>query len=139
MLDREAIRGLIRGVIEEEVGRLRQAGAGEARSEPPVRIDGDADLAAFARHVLALAEDPAVRADIEAGRHRFRLAPGGAAKGPSQPARSHQVDGGVVTEEAVARLPKGVSRLVLAAGVSITPLARDKARALGISVERMGR
>ena len=27
----------------------------------------------------------------------------------------------------------------LAAGVSITPLARDKARALGISVERIGR
>lgn len=139
MLDRDAIRTLIRGVIEEEVGRLRQAGSGKPAADTPVPIDGDADLAAFARHVLVLAKDPAVRAEIEAGRHPFRLAGRGASEGPGRPARSHHVDRGVVTEEAIARLPKGVLRLVLSAGVSITPLARDKARALGISVERIGR
>ena len=139
MADRDSIRALIRGVIEEEIGRLRPAEAGKATAEPPLRIDSDADLAAFARHVLVLARDPAVRADIEAGRHRFRLAVRGASETPAQPARSHHVDKGVVTEEAVARLPKDVSRLFLSAGVSITPLARDKARALGISVERIGR
>ena len=139
MLDRDSIRALIRSVIEQEVGRLRQAGTGKQAVESPVAIDGDADLAAFARHVLALAKDPAVRADIEAGRHRFRLAGRGVSEGPARPGHSHQVDKGVVTEEAVARLPGGVSRLVLSAGVSITPLARDKARALGISVERIGR
>ena len=139
MLDREAIRNLIRGVIEEEVGRLGHAGDATAPAEKPVRIDSDADLAAFARHVLLLASDPATRSDIEAGRHPFRLAAGSAVEVLGQSARSHRVDQGVVTEEAVARLPKGVARLVLAAGVSITPLGRDKARGLGISVERIGR
>ena len=65
MADRDSIRALIRGVIEEEIGRLRPAEAGKATAEPPLRIDSDADLAAFARHVLVLARDPAVRADIE--------------------------------------------------------------------------
>ena len=104
MLDRDSIRALIRSVIEQEVGRLRQAGTGKQAVESPVAIDGDADLAAFARHVLALAKDPAVRADIEAGRHRFRLAGRGVSEGPARPGHSHQVDKGVVTEEAVARM-----------------------------------
>ena len=83
--------------------------------------------------------DPAVRAAIETGRHQFRLAAPCETGDGSKPDRSQRVDKGVVTEEAVARLPQGVTRLVLAAGVSITPLGRDKARALGISVERIGR
>ncbi len=144
MLDRDAIRGLVRDVISEEVGRLRQAGGANAApaatsAAAATSIASDADLAAFARHVLELARDPAVRADIEAGRHEFRLATSRAPDGAREAARSHRVDKGVVTEEAVARLPKGVTRLVLAAGVSITPLARDRARALGMSVERSGR
>jgi hypothetical protein len=139
MLDRDAIRGLIRDVITEEVGRLRQGNASKDAEAAPVRVASDADLADFARRVLLLARDPSVRAAIEAGRHAFRLAGPQGIDGKSTPDRSHRVDSGVVTEEAMARLPQGVTRLVLAAGVSITPLARDKARALGVSVERIGR
>jgi hypothetical protein len=42
-----------------------------------------------------------------------------------------------VTESALARLPKGTLKLLLAEGVTVTPLARDRARRLGITIERM--
>ena len=84
---------------------------------------------------------------IAAGRHPFHLA--GAAPSPASSAMSsqridthrvdtHRIDRGVVTEAVIGKLPKGTQRLVLAAGVSITPLARDKAKARNISIERIG-
>ena len=35
------------------------------------------------------------------------------------------------------KLPKGTKRLQVGASVSVTPLARDKASSLGITIERM--
>lgn len=155
MLDKDIIRTLIRDVIAEEVRHLKAG-----RQVPPagesIAIAGDADLAAFARRVLDLAEDPKTRAAIAAGRHPFRLAgpaPAASAPAPSAPAASglpasstpapriasHRIDKGVVTESVIAGLPKGTERLVLAAGISVTPLARDKAKARNISIERIGK
>lgn len=137
-MDRDLIRSLIRDVIAEEV-KSAKAGKVPGISAAPVRITGDADLAAFAKDVLRLADDPKVRADIQAGRHAFRLAEDAppAVSGGS-PGQSHRIDKGVVTESVIAKLGKSVSRLLLGAGVSITPLARDKAKARNISVERIG-
>jgi hypothetical protein len=138
MLDKNTLRTLIRDVIAEEVRHvkagLKPADAGS------VRIASDADLTAFAKSVLTLAEDPKIRAAIQAGRHPFHLAGGSAAPATaSAPAsETHRIDKGVVTESSIARLPKGTTRLVVAAGVSVTPLARDKAKARNISIERIG-
>lgn len=137
MLDRNMIRTLIRDVVAEEVGHLKRDQA--AASEPKaVTIAGDADLADFARHVLVLAEDPGVRAAIMGGRHPFSLARQGSAPPNASVAAAadHRIDKGVVTEAVIAKLPKGVTRLLLGTGVSITPLARDKARSRNISIER---
>lgn len=146
MLDKDMIRHLIRDVIAEEVRHLKAKQAASPAGET-VSIRSDADLAAFARRVLELAEDPKTRAAIAAGRHPFHLA--GAAPSPASSAMSsqridthridtHRIDKGVVTEAVIGKLPKGTQRLVLAAGVSITPLARDKAKARNISIERIG-
>jgi len=137
-MDKDLIRTLIRDVIAEEVKAMR-TGKAPTTAATSVRIASDADLAAFAKDVLRLAADPKIRAAIEAGRHPFQLAgstPVTAAAAPS--GQSHRVDKGVVTESVIAKLGKGVSRLILAPGVSITPLARDKAKARNISVERIG-
>ena len=137
-MDKDLIRTLIRDVIAEEVKAMK-AGKLSAAAATSVRIANDADLAAFAKDVLHLAADPKVRAAIEAGRHPFHLAgspPAAAGVAPS--GQSHRVDKGVVTEGVIAKLAKGVSRLILGPGVSITPLARDKAKARNISVERIG-
>lgn len=138
MLDKDVIRGLIRDVIAEEVKNLRQ---GVAPAAPqPVRIAGDADLAAFAREVLRLAEDPTTRAAIEAGRHPFRLAgnaPTTAAAPATPSGHNHRIDVGIVTEAVIGKLPATVKRVELGPGVSITPLARDRAKSRNISVERI--
>ena len=63
-----AVAELIREVLAEELARL-QAGVREER----VRIADDADLAAFARRMLAVADDRAARDALENGRLVFRL------------------------------------------------------------------
>jgi hypothetical protein len=136
-MDKTLIRTLIRDVIAEEVKALK-SGKAPAAAENAVRIASDSDLMAFAKDVLRLAENPQIKAAILAGRHPFHLAGGGAATAAAAPGQSHRIDKGVVTEATVARLGKGISRLVLGPGVSITPLARDRAKARNISVERIG-
>lgn len=136
-MDKSVIRNLIRDVIAEEVKAMK-AGKSPATVSSSVRIAGDADLAAFAKDVLRLAEDPQMRAAILAGRHPFHLAGSAAPSTAALSGQSHRVDKGVVTEGVIAKLGKNISRLLLGPGVSITPLARDKAKARNISVERIG-
>jgi hypothetical protein len=106
-------------------------------SEIAVTIADDADLNAFAARLLDMFEQPEQREAIRSGRVRFRLASSGAA-----PARSAAesdpivVERGAVTEKVVARAAKEGRRLVLGRGAVATPLALDKARSLGIEVER---
>jgi len=142
MLDGNELRALIRDVIATELAaakRDRNAPASAAPPEHRVRIAGDADLAAFARQVLALAADPNVQKRIAAGQYPFKLEDGrGAAStaGLSSPA-AMRIDQGVVTESTLVKLPRGTKRLQIGPEVSVTPLARDKAGSLGITIERM--
>jgi hypothetical protein len=138
MLDAATLRTLVREVIAEEVAALKSgARAASAPTDHPVRIAGDADLAAFAREVLALAADPARRAAIDAGTYPFRLqGAGGAPAARPAAAASPQVSEGVVTETMIGRLAEGTRRLLLAPGVAVTPLARDAARRRNIAIER---
>jgi hypothetical protein len=142
MLDRNELRALIRDVIATELAAVkeeRKAPAAAASSEHRVRIASDADLAAFAKQVLGLAADPNVQKRIAAGQYPFKLdggqsPPPTAAPSSAGPAR---IDKGVVTESALIKLPRGTRRLQIGAEVSVTPLARDKASSLGITIERM--
>jgi hypothetical protein len=84
--------------------------------------------------VLRLADKPQRRRELLAGRLRFTLAP--AAGGRPVPATAQRVDKGAVTERAVIAAAKAGSRLVLGPRAVLTPLARDKARALGVPVEK---
>jgi hypothetical protein len=90
-----------------------------------VRIDSDADLDRFVRSVLERADD------IRAGRLRFTL---GTAS--SSPAGVVRVAHGAVTERKIKQAAEAGARLVLGPGAVLTPLAREKARALGIDIER---
>jgi hypothetical protein len=142
MIDSATLRGLIREVIAEELKALKtgyRPVPPSAATVPSVRIASDGDLAAFAKQVLLLAEKPDIREAILAGRHSFKLAAGTSEQAAlsAKPARSsHRLDQGVVTESTILKLPAGTSRLVLGPEVSITPLARDKAKSRNISIER---
>nr|WP_298687220.1 hypothetical protein [uncultured Dongia sp.] len=137
-MDKNLIRTLIRDVIAEEVAALKAGKGAALPAATTIRISNDADLANFARDVVRLAEDPQVKSAILAGRHPFQLAGATQAAAATTPSQSHRIDKGVVTEAVIVKLGKSVTRLLLGPGVSITPLARDKAKARNISVERIG-
>jgi hypothetical protein len=98
-----------------------------------VSLAGDDDLNRFVRDVLTRPD----REAILAGRVRFTLARGGGgAPGPAAPAGATRVERGAVTERVVAATAKAGGRLVLGPRAVLTPLAREKARALGLEIER---
>jgi hypothetical protein len=98
----------------------------------PVTLDSDEDLDRFVRALAARLENPRQRAAIRSGEVRFTLrrpahGGGGAAM---------RVERGAVTERTVASAAAAGARLVLAPGAVLTPLGREKARALGVEIER---
>ena len=103
-----------------------------------VSVRTDQELAAFVTRLLRVFEDPRRRDDLRTGRLRFRLAPGGAAPaGPAGSARpTRRIDQGAVTEAVVRDAARAGARLVLGRRAVLTPLARDRARAAGVEIEK---
>ena len=130
----EQLRQLVREVLADVVGQRALPVPGEPAGDDgtwTVRISTDDDLHAFALRVLKLAGNPKLRQDLISGRARFRLA--GAPEGPVV---VHRVEKGAVTERAVAAAATAGARLVLGPRAVLTPLARDKARALGVPISK---
>ncbi|WP_222432382.1 hypothetical protein [Leekyejoonella antrihumi] len=109
------------------------SGAARSRTER-VRITSDADLQQFAFHLVGLFENPKAREDIRTGRLRFQLA--GGATAPAASGAVERIDSGAVTERRVAAAAEAGASLLLGRRAVLTPLAREKARALGVPVEK---
>lgn len=101
-----------------------------------VTVRTDRELAAFVTRLLHLVENPRRRDDLRTGRLRFRLAPGGAAGASGSARPVHRIDKGAVTEAAVRDAARAGARLVLGRRAVLTPLARDRARAAGVEIEK---
>ncbi|KWX01192.1 hypothetical protein TH66_02415 [Carbonactinospora thermoautotrophica] len=143
-VDRDALRSVIRQVLREVLPEVvRSVSAAEPRVEP-VTIADDADLHAFVLRLLELYEDPARREAVRTGRLRFRLtgpAPTQAEPTQEEPAAPRlpavrRVERGAVTESTVVAAAKEGARLVLGRRAVITPLARERARALRVPIEK---
>ena len=103
-----------------------------------VNLSTDEDLAAFVARLMDL--DPEQREELRSGRKRFRLAdpvvpvaPPAEAAGAS-PVR--RIERGAVTEAVINQAARAGERLVLGRGAVLTPLARDRARASGVEIEK---
>jgi hypothetical protein len=110
----------------EVIGDGQSAEAGRIEH---VTLATDADLDQFVRSLLARADTDG--AAIRAGRLRFSLGRPGPGGGGVL-----RIERGAVTERTVKDAAAAGARLVLAPGAVLTPLAREKARALGIEIER---
>jgi hypothetical protein len=132
----DELRRLVRDILRELVPATGVPAGGTAGPGPvrAVRLTTDAELQAFVAELLRLAGDPRQRADLEAGRLRFTLGDGAAGAAGARPVR--KIEKGAVTERAVLAAAKAGERLVLGPRAVLTPLARDKARALGVRVEK---
>ena len=143
MSDVEELRALVREVIRDV---LPSGFPGGLPVTETVNLSTDEDLAAFVKRLLDL--DPGQREELRSGRKRFRLAspqapsvPAGAGQvngaeraGPSAPVR--RIERGAVTEAVIAAAARAGERLVLGRGAVLTPLARDRARASGVPIEK---
>jgi hypothetical protein len=103
-----------------------------------VSLESDQDLTKFVRRLMQLLEDPTAREAIKTGRHQFKLKRPAVAVAPQvRPTGTvEKIIKGVVKENTVVAAAKVGARLLIGKGVVITPLARDKARQLGVQIER---
>jgi hypothetical protein len=120
------LRNMVRDVLREVMASRAQP-SGSAAVET-VRISNDHDLAAF----LARVTEPATAEKIRNGKLRYTLGPSASSALPASPA---EMLTGVITEQKIDKL-NGAGTLVLGPGAVLTPLARDKARRLGLKLER---
>ncbi len=137
MSDIEELRALVREVIRDVLPK------GLPVTET-VNLSTDEDLAVLVKRLLDL--DPDQREELRSGRKRFRLAttlapsvPAGAIDGAERAGEStpvRRIERGAVTEAVIKAAARAGQRLVLGRGAVLTPLARDRARASGVQIEK---
>jgi hypothetical protein len=149
MSDLDALRALVREVIRDVLPRGLAGGLPVTET---VNLSTDDDLAVFVKRLVDL--EPGEREELRAGRKRFTLAARTAAAGagpgalPAAPGRAggagrpgestavRRIERGAVTEAVVSAAARDGQRLVLGRGAVLTPLARDRARASGVQIEK---
>ena len=139
MLIREVVRDAVADLVPQPTAANHNGfqptgplNADEKTRVDTVRIATDNDLDAFVRQLLRLFENPKTRADLRNGRLSFRLA--GAST--NSPVASHRIDSGAVTERQIVDVAASGAGLILGRKAVLTPLAREKARALGVSIQK---
>ena len=132
MSELEELRALVREVIRDVLPK------GLPGTET-VNLSTDEDLTALVRRLLDL--DPDQREELRSGRKRFRLAAvASAPPAPPDPGSGasleRRIERGAVTEAMINQAAQAGERLVLGRGAVLTPLARDRARASGVPIEK---
>lgn len=144
------IAAIVREVLAEELARIRkEKGPGgtlrpaeQQSREIGVTIAGDADLQGLVRRVIAMTEDPVQHAQLKDGKIVFRLTGTTGSKGSSPPppqagaGSTERFEHGLLTERQVDRLAPQTKTVIIGKKVRTTPLARDRLRQRGISIER---
>jgi len=137
MSDLDELRALVREVIRDVLPN------GLPVTET-VNLSTDEDLAAFVKRLLDL--DPEQREELRSGRKRFRLATpptpsatagtGITAGSGATAGAVRRIERGAVTEAVISQAARAGERLVLGRAAVLTPLARDRARASGVQIEK---
>ena len=132
-IDTAELRSMVRGVLREALAARNTAPVGPV----PVRIATDADLQAFVARISA----PGVLEALRAGTMKFSLVHASTAHATdAAPIHARTIAGpildGVVSERKLAGIPKG-STVKLTAAAVVTPMAKDIARRLGLTFERI--
>ncbi len=132
MSELEELRALVREVIRD----LLPSGLPVTET---VDLSTDEDLALFVKRLLDL--DPEQREELRSGRKRVTLAAGTPAAGTGAVTGTgaegvRRIERGAVTEAVINQAARAGERLVLGRGAVLTPLARDRARASGVRIEK---
>jgi len=118
----QELRGLVREVLKEAMANR----AAPKQGTEAVRIGTDAELQAF----IARLSSPGVIETVRSGKLRFALV-------QAAPVFTSTGDvlEGVISEQKISSLAT-MGTLILGPTAVLTPLARDRARKLGLKIER---
>ena len=144
---RAMVRELLRDALAKS-GHGKAAGAVAPRTHR-VSLATDSDVADFVTLLTGMIDNPATGDAVRNGDIRFTIAGSAQAAGPPAGSATRPVTvaadrlsgnntstlGGVVTEARINKLA-GSGTLLLSPDAVITPLARDRARSLGLKFER---
>jgi len=144
-LIREVIREVLNDVVATQVRQVATTAVGSvaaADGAELVSIRSQSDLDAAVRRVLADAAHPARRAAVQSGRVRFVLgevpaAGGGRASGATGP-EVVRVERGALTERHVRTAGQNGAVIHITRAVVVTPLAKERARAMGVQIVKEG-
>ena len=154
-----SLRSMIREVLTEEIGKakaqglLPSQGSSQTGAAPKLKVReemislrSDGDLSAFVARLAEILKDGRSRDEIERGRWVFRLASSasGAPAAPQSftaspaapPPSTARVEKGIIGEKQIESLPEGTKILAAGKTVRFTPLAKDRLRLRGITIER---
>ncbi len=132
-IDSKELRSMVRDVLREAMAARNSVLVGPV----PVRIATDTDLQAFVARVTA----PDVIEAVRAGKMKFTLANSNTSHATqvathhARPLAGTALDG-VVSERKLVGIAKG-SSVKLTATAVVTPMAKDIARRLGLTFERI--
>lgn len=118
----QELRGLVREVLKEAMANR----AAPKQGVETVRIDSDAELQAFVSRLC----NPGIIESVRAGKLRFTLG-----HTASAPTSLGNILEGVISEQKISALA-AKSTVILGPTAVLTPLARDRARKLGLKIER---
>lgn len=144
------LRQIIRSLVLEELasqGGVPGPAASRQIREEVVTINSDQDLARFVQRLLSMTRNENSRAEIQSGRHVFRLSRDGGSTASSRTAdrpastrgKTVRFDSGLVTEKQVRNLPEDIDIVEAGNSVRFTPLASDALRQAGIKIRRVKR
>jgi hypothetical protein len=119
-----------------QLAPAERPGATHGADVEVVDLRSDADLDAFVRSLVHRFENPRDRMAIRSGKLRFRLGATAAPAAAATAAPTIRIERGAVTERAVRDAAAQGARLVLAPRAVLTPMARDRARSLGVQIEK---
>ena len=133
-------------VAEPQAGFSLALRAALAKGRPAriaVRVASAADLDRFARDIAEASGQPDLKSAIASGDLGFDLA-GGAPGQAAAPAGSkappnsvtYEITSGVLSETKIVDIARSHRKILVGAGVVLTPLARDKARELKVELTR---
>lgn len=139
-MNADPLSGDVRSIIREVLGEIlaSRKSASPSPTVQSVRITDDNELTKFVARLIRELGDPVTAAQLRSGTRRFTLQCGEDLPKPEVEGASPSVPTlqGVITESKLDRLAAG-GVVVLGAGAILTPLACDKARKLGLKIERV--
>ena len=132
---RDALPALVeRAVVERAGSSVQSTGSSGTEGRERVSLSSDADIDAFVQRIVTLAENPVTRQQLRTGRLRFTR--GDSAVSAAAEAGTLRLERGALTERHVRAAAASGQRIVLAKGVAVTPLARDRARTLSVEITK---